>query len=109
MNIVPNPTELKPVLDWIVQYGAPIIVAYLVAQLLEKWKIWNGLPTQAKFILPVLGSVALSLLASWLLSIPGFIEQYGPIFSLVMSSVVAYLSSQKGHMDTKNALPDPKG
>lgn len=108
MNLPPtDPQEITrwfvELLKWISVPGAPMIVMYLVAQVLEKWPTWATAPKWLKWTLPILSSVALSLLSNYLIALPGFVEQFGPIVASIMTAILAYLSSQKSHQDTKEA------
>ncbi len=92
-------TQLTQVLTWIVGMGAPAIVAYVLALLVENWTGWGNLPHTVKVVVPLLASVLLSVGASQLLKYPGTIAQIQPWFQVTVSAVLAYLASQKGYLE----------
>lgn len=108
-------TNLEVVLLWIVGIGAPSIVAYVLSWVVENWKLWSTLPKEVKFLTPMVVSVLLSIGAAQLLKYPDIIASIQPWFQVVMSSVLAYLSSQKAYLTAMSkgygarfARPDSK-
>lgn len=91
-------TSLEQVLLWIAGIGAPAIVAYVLSWVVENWKVWSTLPKEVKFLAPMIVSVLLSIGASQLLHYPDVIASIQPWFQVVMSSVLAYLASQKAYL-----------
>ena len=103
MNVVDLPTALQ----YVAGVGAPILTVALLSFLAERWPRWNALPSDVKFIVPMLISVALSLGATWMLSNPELIDKFAPIFTMVMTSIMTYLTSQAIHQKTKQKPPEP--
>lgn len=115
-------TNLGQVLLWIAGIGAPAIVAYVLSYVVENWKAWSTFPKEVKFLTPMIVSVLLSIGAAQLLKYPAVIASIQPWFQVVMSSVLAYLSTQKAyinamtkgygerfsHPDSKNVAQLPK-
>lgn len=93
-----NYTDLQLVLTWIVGMGAPAIVAYVLSLVVENWAGWSTLPHNIKVLVPMVVSILLSIGASLLLQYPAIIAQIQPWFQMVVSAVLAYLSSQKAYM-----------
>lgn len=100
-------TDLQTVLVWLSGVGAPVLVGYLLAFMAERAGWWHKLPSEVKFIVPLLVSVAISLAATALLAHPEIIAQYQNIFALVMMSILTYLSTQKGHAENKKPSSEP--
>lgn len=95
-------TDFGQVLLWIAGIGAPAIVAYVLSWVVENWKVWSTLPKEVKFLTPMIVSVLLSLGAAQLLKYPEVIATIQPWFQVVMSAVIAYLSSQKAYLTAMN-------
>lgn len=91
-------TNLAQVLLWIAGIGAPSIIAYILSWVAENWKAWSTFPKEVKFLTPMIISILLSLGAAQLLKYPDVIATIQPWFQVVMSAVLAYLSSQKAYM-----------
>jgi len=96
-------TNIEVVLVWITGMGAPAIVMVLLSLLVENWNGWSTLPKIVKFILPMLASVGLSVMASVLLKHPELLELLAPWFQVVMASIIAYIASQKTYQATLKA------
>jgi len=94
-----NYTDLTLVLTWIVGMGAPAIVAYVLALVVENWAGWANLSHNVKVLVPMVVSVLLSVGASYALKYPAIIAQIQPVFQVTVSAVLAYLASQKGYME----------
>jgi predicted tellurium resistance membrane protein TerC len=93
-----NYTDFQLVLTWVVGMGAPAIVAYVLALVVENWAGWANLSHNIKVLVPMLASILLSVGASMLLKYPAIIAQIQPWFQMTVSAVLAYLASQKGYM-----------
>lgn len=91
-------TNITLFLTWVVGIGAPAIVAYMLAILVENWSGWSTLPHNLKVILPLVVSVLLSVGASYALKFPEILSQIQPWFQVTVSAILAYLGSQKGYM-----------
>lgn len=91
-------TNITLFLTWIVGMGAPVIVAYVLAIVVENWSRWSTLPHNVKVIVPMVVSVLLSVGASYALKYPAILEQIQPIWQVTISAILAYLGSQKGYM-----------
>jgi chromate transport protein ChrA len=96
-------TQLGQVLLWITGVGAPAIIMYVLSWVVENWKGWINLPKDVKFLLPMVASVLLSVGASQLLKYPEVVATIQPWFQILMTSVLAYLFSQKAYMTSKKA------
>ena len=91
-------TQAQQVLVWITGVGAPAIVAVLLSWVVENWKGWSTLPHNLKVILPMIVSVGLAVGADQLLHFPDIVAQIQPWFQVLMSAILAYLSSQSAYM-----------
>ena len=91
-------TQLGQVLLWLTGVGSPAVVMYILSWVVENWKGWINLPKDVKFLLPMIVSVLLSVGASQLLKYPDVIASISPWFQVTMTSVLAYLFSQKAYM-----------
>lgn len=91
-------TNLGLVLLWIAGIGAPAIVAYVLSWVVENWKAWSTFPKEVKFLTPMVVSVLLSVGAQQLLKYPDIIASIQPWFQVLMSSILAYLASQKAYI-----------
>jgi hypothetical protein len=96
-------TQLNQVLLWITGVGAPAIIMYVLSWVVENWKGWINLPKDVKFLLPMVASVMLSVGASQLLKYPEVISSIQPWFQVTMTSILAYLFSQKAYMTSTKA------
>jgi hypothetical protein len=91
-------TNITLFLTWVVGMGAPAIVAYMLAILVENWAGWSTLPHTIKVVIPLVVSVLLSVGASYALKFPDILAQIQPWFQVTVSAILAYLGSQKGYM-----------
>ncbi len=99
---LPDWTDFEAVAGWLAfGGGAPIVIAYALALLVENFPGWHDLPRGVKFILPMLASVLLSIGANYLLDFPSVIAEINPIWFVIVSAVLAWLGSQAGYMKTK--------
>lgn len=97
-------TNLTVVLTWVVGFGAPYLVGKLFAYLAENWSKWHELPTQVKFIVPMVVSVLIALGAQALLTnFPEFLSVVSPYWAMVVQAILAYLGSQRGYMEAKSS------
>lgn len=93
-----NAMDFQEVLLWLTGIGAPAVVMYILSWVVENWKGWSLLPKDIKFLLPMIVSVLLSFGASQLLKYPDVITTIQPWFQVLMTSVIAYLASQKAYL-----------
>lgn len=91
-------TNVTIFLTWVVGMGAPAIVAYMLAILVENWSGWSNLPHNVKVVIPLVVSVLLSVGASYALQFPAILAQIQPWFQVTVSAILAYIGSQKGYM-----------
>lgn len=91
-------TQLTQVLLWIAGIGAPVIVGYVLAWVVENWKAWSTFPKEVKFLVPMIVSILLSIGAKYLLNFPDIVAQISPYFTMVMTAVLTYLSTQKAYL-----------
>lgn len=91
-------TQLTQVLLWLAGIGAPVVVGYALSWIVENWKAWSTFPTGVKFTVPLVVSVLLSVGAKYLLNFPDIVAQISPYFTLIMTSVLTYLSTQKAYI-----------
>ena len=96
-------TNLQQVLLWIAGVGAPAIVMYVLSWVVENWKGWINLPKDVKFLIPMVASVLLSIGAQQLLQYPQIVATIQPWFQVTMTSILAYLASQKAYMSAMGA------
>lgn len=93
-----NWNNLQEVLVWLAGIGAPAVVMYVLSWVVENWAGWSLLPKNVKFIIPLVVSVLISFGASELLKYPDIISGIQPWFQVIMSSILAYLASQKAYV-----------
>jgi chromate transport protein ChrA len=93
-----NWTDFQQVVLWLAGVGAPILVMYILSWVVENWKAWSTFPKNVKFLTPMVASVLLSLGASQLLKYPAVISSIQPWFQVTMTSILAYLASQKAYI-----------
>jgi hypothetical protein len=91
-------TNLKEVLVWLTGVGSPAVIAYALSWLVENWKGWSKLPRDVKFLAPMIASVLLSIGANQALQYQGVIAEIQPWFQITMSSILAWLASQKAYL-----------
>lgn len=96
-------TNITFVLMWIAGAGGPYLAGKLVSYLAENWKKWHTLPIRVKFVVPMIVSVLLSSGATYLLGRADLLTEISPIYTMLSLSVLAYLGTQKGYMETKQA------
>lgn len=94
----PDYTDLPAVLVWLTGMGAPYVVGYSMAWILENVKWWHTLPEAVKFILPMLFSVGISVGSTYLLKNEELIQLLSPYWTLVVGAVLAWLGSQKAYI-----------
>jgi len=87
-------TDLQAVLVWLSDLGAPFIIGMAVSYLAANAKWWVDLSGTIKFWIALIASVALSLLATYLLAIPDLIAFVQPYWSIAIKAVLAYLGTQ---------------
>lgn len=93
-----NWTDLNQVVLWLAGVGSPMVIMYILSWVVENWKGWSLLPKDVKFLIPMVASVLLSVGSSYLLKYPEVISSIAPIFQVVMTSILAYLASQKAYL-----------
>lgn len=91
-------TNLTEVLRWIEGIGAPIVVGYIFALVAENFDFWHKLPSKVKFVLPMVFSVLISVVAHFVLAEEQFIISASPYFQIIANAVLIYLGSQNGYM-----------
>lgn len=91
-------TQLEEVLVWLTGIGAPAVIMYVLSWVVENWKGWSTLPKEVKFLAPMIMSVLISVGASQLLKYPDVVASIQPWFQVTMSSILAYLSSQRAYI-----------
>lgn len=98
-----NPLDLTQALLFLAGVGGPMVVAYALSLIAENWKKWNTFPRWVKFITPILACIVLAIFANVALRYTAVIEQVQPWYQIIVSSILAWLSTQKALMDTKKA------
>ena len=96
-------TNLTVALTWLAGIGGPYLVGKLVSYLAENWAKWHTFPVPVKFLAPMIASVLISVGATLLLGQVDFLEQLSPWYTMVALSIVSYLGTQKGYMETRVA------
>lgn len=91
-------TQFEEVLLWLTGIGAPMVVAYILSWVVENWKQWSTFPKEVKFLIPMVTSVLLSVGAKYLLDFPDIVGEISPYFTMIMSAILTYISSQKAYM-----------
>lgn len=99
----PDYTNFQSVLEWLAGVGGSYAVGVLVAWLVENWPKWHTLPRLVKFFLPMLAAVLISIGAVLLMQQTEFVSQVSPWFRLIAQTVIAYLGTQGGYMQAKQA------
>ncbi len=99
-------TDLSAVLKWLAGVGGPYVIGQVLSYLAENWPKWHTFPRWVKFLAPMLTSVLISLLATWLLTRADILVAMSPYFALVVGAVIAFVTywgTQNGYMATKRA------
>ena len=111
-----DPTDLVAVLTWLAGLGAVYIVGYGVSFLFEKIPGWGmKVPGWAKGVITIVVSIGVALGARYLLGRSDIVELLGPIFTLIVQLVLAYIGTQKAFvyqreeklLDTRPKVPTP--
>jgi len=100
---MPDLTDLQAVIVWLCGLGGPAVVLYAVSLLAENWKGWVNLPTWVKKLVPPLLAVLIAVGANILTGYTDIIAAIAPWWQIVISTMLAYLASQKAYMSTKEA------
>lgn len=91
-----DPTDLVGVLTWLAGIGAVYVVGYGLSFLLEKVPGWGSkIPGWARGVIVIVFSAGVAFGAQYLLRQSHVLELLGPIFTLVVQIVIAYLGTQK--------------
>lgn len=98
-----NWTDITIFLTWLAGIGAPAVVAILLSLLAENWAAWSNFPHWVKFLVPMLISVTLAVIASTLLQYPALLAQIQPWFQVIASAILAYIASQKTYQGSLKA------
>jgi uncharacterized membrane protein len=96
-------SDFKAVLEFLVGGGASPAVMYALSLIVENWPKWHDLPKWLKFILPMLVSALLATGAEVLSGYAGVVNAISPWWTIVVVTVMSYISSQKAYMSTKTA------
>jgi len=101
-----DPTDLVAVLTWLAGVGAVYVVGYGLSFLLEKVPGWGGkVPGWARGIIVIVLAVGVAIGAQYLLAETHVVELLGPVFTLIVQIVLAYLGTQKAFaFQTANKL-----
>jgi hypothetical protein len=91
-----DPTDLVAVLTWLAGIGAVYVVGYGLSFLLEKVPGWGmKVPGWAKGAIIIVFSIGVALGAQYLLTQTHVIVLLGPVFTLIVQMILAYLGTQK--------------
>jgi len=96
-------TILSAVMAYLAKGGAVFVVGYGLSWLAENFEFWHKLPTIAKTLIPIVVSVLVAFGAQQLLLFPDIIAQMQPYWFLIVTTVIAWLGSQKGYLTAKSA------
>lgn len=98
-----DPTNLYETLGWIaLQGGAAVVVGAAISYLLANWTWFSNLPSQVKFIVPLVLTVGLSLGAHEILKYPEFIEKVQPYYYVAIMAALSWLASQYTFVNLKS-------
>ena len=91
-----DPGDLVQVLTWLAGVGAVYVVGYGLSFLLEKVPGWGSkFPGWARGPVVILFSVGVAFGAQYLLRQTHVVELLGPIFTMIVQIILAYLGTQK--------------
>lgn len=96
-------TDLAAVLIWLVGAGGAWVVGEVVSYLAENWVFWHTLPPWVRKLAPIVAAPLISIAAKLLLDQAAVIELLSPWFSIVAYSILAYLATQKAHVNQVTA------
>ena len=96
-------TNLGVVLAWLAGAGGPYVVGRVVALLAENWPKWHTLPRAVKVIAPMVVSILVAALATYLLQQPTLVSDVSQWFTLAMTAALGYLGTQDGYMAARSA------
>ncbi len=91
-----DPANLIQVLTWLAGVGAVYVVGYGISFLLEQVPGWGSkFPGWARGPVVIVFSVGVALGAQYLLRQTHVVELLGPIFTMIVQIILAYLGTQK--------------
>jgi hypothetical protein len=99
----PDWTDLNSVLVWLSTVGGPYFVIWVLSLVAENWPKWHELPGNVKFLIPLVASPVVAILATLLLQQTQAISVVAPWYTIIAGSVLAYLGSQQGYMSAKRS------
>lgn len=99
---LPDWVNLTSVLVWLAGVGAPAVVGYAMAWVLENWPQWHDFPKWVKFFTPMVLSILISIGAKFLLQSTDMIGLLAPYWTLIIGAILAWVGSQKGYMSAIN-------
>ena len=94
-------TVLTSVVAFVAAGGSVFAVNYAFAWFAENFEFWHKLPGFVKLLIPILTSVLLAFGAQYLLEFPGIVEIAQPYWALFITTMIAWLGSQKGYVTAK--------
>ena len=100
---LPNWGNLNEVLLWVVAGGAAIVTNALLSFLAENFEFWHKFTKNLKLLVSLVVSIAIGAGAYYLLSLPDVITFMQPYWALVVTIVLAWLSSQYAYLKAKNS------
>jgi hypothetical protein len=98
---LPDWGNLEEVLLFLAAGGSAVAVAALFSFLAENFEFWHKISAKGKLILSFVFSIAIGAGAYYLLSLPDLISFVQPYYALVVTIVLAWLSSQYAYMRIK--------
>ena len=94
--------DANEVFTWIAAGGSVAIVAWFASWFLEKLAWWGALASEAKQAIILLFSMALGLMAVWVLSLPPeALEKARPYIEAGLLVITAWLGTQTAHKANK--------
>ena len=101
-----NPLDLTAVLQYLVQGGSIVIIAWAVSWGLEGMDWWHALTSKARSLIILGASLVLGVGAHVLLLFPDAIAAIAPYFATIMGTVVAWLGTQAAHKTNPDRRQD---
>ena len=99
----PEFSNLTSVLVWLTGAGSAYIAGWVISLLAENWAAWHNLPRNVKFLIPLVLSPVLAMVATVLLRQDAFLQVVGPWFTIAVNSIIAYLGTQQAYMSAKRS------
>lgn len=94
----PDWSSPMAVLAWLAGTGAPFVAGYLLSLLAENWPKWHALDGRIKFVTPMVVSVVISVIATYLGKNDAFVTAITPAWAIIAGAILTWIGSQQAYM-----------